>query len=74
MVSTHHQAAGHEPAFSMYDEPDPPRERTELEPYDDSLIDPPHGYADYPWWHRPTEGERIIDGFEMMGDATDNEN
>jgi len=35
-------------------------------PYDESLIDPPHTYADRPWWHKPTEGERITDGFEIL--------
>lgn len=48
---------------------DIPTERTEFEPLDDSLIDPPYQYADTPWWHRPTEGERITDGFTMIGNA-----
>lgn len=59
------------PAFFIMDTEQPAGERTELEPLDDSLVDPPHSYADRPWWHRPTEGERITDGFEILMEKAD---
>jgi hypothetical protein len=33
---------------------------------DESFFESPPSYADRPWWHKPTEGERITDGFEIL--------
>ena len=32
----------------------------------ETLVDTPYLYSDYPYYHRPTEGERLTVGFTLL--------